>query len=371
MLPLTCPTRAYEWGSTTAIPSFLGVAPTGEPVAEVWLGTHPLAPSDVVTPSGPVPLADVAGELPFMLKMLAPDRPLSIQVHPSSSLAELGFAAEEAAGVPLEDPTRDFKDPHHKPEMVYALSRFETLVGLRPADEIRDLLSALDVAVAHRLMAHVQGGAVAVVRQVLTHPPSPEEVNELVEACRELAELDLGRAYETVAEVATFHPGDPGVVVALLLNRVTLEPGEAAFIGPGLLHAHLSGLCLEVMVSSDNVMRAGLTPKRINPQGLLKCIDGAQPESPMVAATKVGESTEVFVPPAQLFALSITGAPAERLPGEGRRILLCLEGEVEVVADSGDSFRIARGEAAFAAAEDGVLQLSGTGKVAQAYVPAG
>jgi mannose-6-phosphate isomerase len=330
MHSLTSPTRAYAWGSATAIPAFLGREPTGEAVAELWLGTHHLAPSEVMTSEGPVPLAEVAGELPFMLKMLAPDQPLSIQVHPSSTLAELGFAAEEAAGVPLDDPTRDFKDPNHKPEMVYALTAFDMLVGLRPMDEIRDLLSAVDVAVARRLMEHVHDGPLAVLRHVLTRPPTRDEVNEFVETCEELAELDIGRAYETVSEVARFHPGDPGIVVALLLNRLALEPGQAAFIGPGLLHAHLSGLCLEVMVSSDNVMRAGLTPKRVNPQGLLKCIDPTPAPSPEVLPRPEGESLRIFEPPGGLFALAVvdSGDGPIELPGEGRRILLCLDGPV-------------------------------------------
>lgn len=367
MQRLTCPTRAYDWGSTTAIPEFLGLEATGEPVAEVWLGTHPLAPSEVVTPEGPAPLVDIAGELPYMLKVLAPAQPLSIQVHPSSSVAELGFAAEEAGDVPLDDPSRDFKDPHHKPEMVYALSAFETLVGLRPIGEITRLLAGLDVAIARRLLERVDTGSIGVLRNLLTNPPSAADVEEFVAACA-AQKADASRGYETVQHVATFHPGDAGVVVALLLNRVTLAPGQAAFIGPGLVHAHLSGLCLEVMASSDNVMRAGLTPKRVNPQALLKIIDDGQPDSPLVEAVRTG-ATQEFRPPGDLFALSVTEAPADRLPGRGRRILLCLDGEVDLVGEGRQTLRLQRGQAAFLAAADGQVGVSGTGTVAQAYVP--
>lgn len=368
MLRLTGPTRAYEWGSTTAIPELLGQEPTGEPVAEFWLGTHPLGPSEVITENGRVPLVEFAGGLPFMLKVLAPDQPLSIQVHPSNSIAELGFAAEETAGVPMDDPTRDFRDPHHKPEMVYALSRFETLVGIRSLAEIRDLLAPLDVSISRRLLTHVEDGEVAVLRELLTRPPTGADVDEFVSACERLLGDDRGRGYETVIDVARFHPHDPGVVVAMLLNRVTLEPGQAAFIGPGLVHAHLHGLCLEVMVSSDNVMRAGLTPKRINPQALLKIIDLAQPESPMVRPVSEA-GTDTFVPPGNLFALSITRGPADRLPGSGRRILLCLSGEVDLVTDGGGSLTLRRGEAAFVTGEDGGVGITGQGQVAQAFVP--
>lgn len=372
MLRLTCPTRAYEWGSTTAIPEFLGLEPTGQPVAEVWLGTHPLAPSEVVTPEGPAPLADVSGELPYMLKVLAPAQPLSIQVHPSSSMAELGFAAEEAGNVPLDDPSRDFKDPHHKPEMVYALTPFETLVGLRPLGEIVRLLTPLNTAFSQRLLDHAATGSISVLREVLTKPPTAAEVDEFVAACAAQSS-DVARGYATVRHVATFHPGDAGVVVALLLNRLTLEPGQAAFIGPGLVHAHVSGLCLEVMVSSDNVMRAGLTSKRVNPQALLKIVDERQPASPLVTAVHPNQSTDEFLPPGGLFALSITRGPAERLPGQGRRTLLCLEGEVELTSERDETLALRRGQAAFVTADDGAIRVGPGGApggvVAQAYVP--
>lgn len=368
MQRLTCPTRDYEWGSTTAIPELLGLIPTGDPVAEAWLGTHPLAPSEVMTTHGNVPLADVAGQLPFMLKVLAPVRPLSIQVHPSNSIAEIGFAAEEVGGVPLDDPERDFKDPHHKPEMVYALSEFETLVGLRPVTEVDLLLNPLDAAVAKRLLGVIGSGVMGVLRELLTNPPSAAEVDEFVAACA-AQPVDVARGYETVGHVASFHPGDAGVVVALLLNRLTLEPGQAAFIGPGLVHAHLSGLCLEVMASSDNVMRAGLTPKRVNPQALLKIIDDRQPASPRVPAQHLDERTAVYRPMGDLFALSITHAPAGRLDGRGRRIVLCLDGAVGLVGESGAELQLARGQAAFVAAGDGALSATGSGTLAQAYIP--
>lgn len=367
MLRITGPTRGYEWGSTTAIPEFLGIEPTGEPVAEVWLGTHPLAPSDVLTPEGPTPLAYVAGDLPYMLKVLAPVQPLSIQVHPSASMAELGFAAEEAAAVALDDPSRDFKDPHHKPEMVYALSPFETLIGFRPIGEFAQLLAPVDVPAARRLLDHLDAGPMGVLRELLTNPPPADEVDEFVTACASQSS-DLARGYETVAQVAAVHPGDAGVIIALLLNRVTLEPGRAAFIGPGLVHAHLSGLCLEVMVSSDNVMRAGLTPKRVNPQALLKIVDDRQPESPLVTARHHG-ATDEFVPPGSLFALSVTRGTEERLPGHGRRILLCLDGEAELASERGEALALRRGQAAYVAADDGWVGVSGAGVLAQAYVP--
>jgi mannose-6-phosphate isomerase len=371
MWRISAETRTYDWGSRTAIPEFLGSQPTGEPIAELWFGTHPLGMSHLIDDARP--LASVAGDLPIMLKVLAPAQPLSIQVHPSNALAAAGFAAENDAEIPLADGARDFKDPHHKPEMVYALERFDTLLGVRPVEEIEALLGPLDqLPLAKELLDRATGGSLAVVEHVLSDPPGSDAVHDFVAACAaQPTSSDVDRGYATVAEAAAVHPGDPGVVLALLLNRVTLEPGEAAFVGPGLIHAHLSGLCLEVMTSSDNVFRAGLTTKRVNAAGVLESLTAGAPEgSPRVEAARAG-STDVFAPEidgSALFALSVS-RDGDRLPGAGARILLCVDGDVDVTAQGGDSLRLVRGQAAFASAADGSLSVAGAGALAQAYVP--
>ncbi|HKY56642.1 MAG TPA: mannose-6-phosphate isomerase, class I [Aeromicrobium sp.] len=371
MFRLGAAVQNYDWGSPTAIPEFLGEPAAGEPVAELWFGTHPLGPSLVETSAGPRALADQVGDLPFMLKVLAPAQPLSIQVHPANDLAASGFAAEEAAGIALSDTSRDYKDPHHKPEMVYALTPFETLVGLRPVTEAVQLLSALDVPVAKSLLDRAGDGTLAMVAYVLTTGVDRPAVDEFVEACADQldAGTDVRRGYLTVVEAARIHPSDPGLVLALLLNRVTLEPGRSAFIGPGLIHAHLSGLCLEVMASSDNVFRAGLTTKRVNAEGVLASLKAADGGDAGIAPTRIGTATELFEPQGGLFALSVTHGSEARLPGAGHRILLCLDGTVDVVSESGDQVTLGQGQAAFASADDGALELSGSGTTAQAYVP--
>jgi mannose-6-phosphate isomerase len=318
------------------------------------------------------PLVSVAGELPFMLKVLAPAQPLSIQVHPSHAMAEAGFAAENAAGVPLNDPSRDFKDQNHKPEMVYALERFDTLLGVRPIEEISALLAPLDLPLTKELLDRVPEGPRAVLEHVLSEPPAADSVDAFVAACATRTDADdVGRAYATVVEAGAVHPGDPGVVLALLLNRVTLEPGEAAFVGPGLVHAHFSGLCLEVMAASDNVFRAGLTTKKVNAAGVLESLTVDDGGGVRIGGVRVGDGTEVFAPDLDgetMFALSVSRA-GDTLPGLGHRILLCVDGEVSVTADDGSVLPLARGQAAFASADDGRLAISGDGTLAQAYVP--
>ena len=371
MFRLSAAVQNYDWGSLTAIPEFLGEPPTGQPVAELWFGTHRLGPSTIETADGPQALADRVGDLPFMLKVLAPAQPLSIQVHPANDLAAAGFAAEEAAGLQLSDSARDYTDPHHKPEMVYALTPFETLVGLRQVGEAIRLLSGLDVPIAKSLLDRSGEGPLAMVEHILTSEVDRDAVDEFVAACAAQLEAgaDVGRGYLTVVEAARIHPSDPGLVVALLLNRLTIAPGQSAFIGPGLIHAHLYGLCLEVMASSDNVFRAGLTTKRVNAEGVLASLGAADGGGAGIDPSRFGAATEVFEPAGGLFALSVSRGSESRLPGAGQRILLCLDGAVEVISESGDHVALVQGQAAFASPEDGGLELRGSATTAQAYVP--
>ncbi|WP_375000601.1 mannose-6-phosphate isomerase, class I [Aeromicrobium sp. CTD01-1L150] len=381
MRRLQSPRRTYDWGSREEIPDFLGQPVDGERVAEVWLGTHALAPSLVDGPDGPRSLLEVSGELPFMLKILAADRPLSLQVHPDAELARAGFDAEEASGTPLDAPHRVFKDPHPKPEMVLALTTFDTLVGFRPTAEILRVLGALPTSLTQKLAERLRAepgfaGIVALVEQLVTDPPTPQEVGDVVAACADGVQrrTDVKRAYLTALEVNEHHAGDVGVVISLLLNRLTLQPGEAAYLATGIIHAHLKGMCLEVMVSSDNVLRAGLTSKHLDPQGLVRCVSGGMSRLARVEPEQFGESTDVFSPGLREFALSMTQvSPAEPagtpLPDQGRRIIVCTGGEVELVNEHDERLPLRRGSAVYADAADGTIRAHGTGEVGQAYTP--
>lgn len=383
MLSLACHTQSYDWGSTDAIPEFQRRETDGAPVAEVWLGTHPLGMARVVDDTGAErPLTEVAGELGFMLKVLAAARPLSIQVHPDAEHAKEGFAAEEAAGVPLDSPQRVFKDPYPKPEMVYALSSFDTLVGVRRTSEIVRILGQLE----HPLMKGLSEslldrsgfkGIVRLIEGLVADPPSPEVIDEVVTECRAAFDngLDIKRAYATAIEVAEAWPGDVGVIVSLLLNRLTLQPGEAAYLATGIIHAHLSGLCLEVMVSSDNVLRAGLTTKHVDVAGLVQCLVEGASRAARVEPRVFNYSTDIFSP-CEEFALSVTqSSPADpagvTLPASGPRLLVCTGGEVALVNQRDEILRLRRGDAAFADDSDGAVRVIGTGEVAQAFVPTG
>ncbi len=380
MHALECPTQDYDWGSTEAIPGFQRRAGDGHPVAEVWMGTHPLGTALVVTEDGRKPLTDVAGDLPFMMKVLAASRPLSIQVHPSRSQAQAGYDEEEAAGVPIDSADRVFKDPNAKPEMVYALSTFDSLVGFRPTAEILRVLAPLDHPLTRSLAEDLRAqpgfaGIVRLVERLLSDPPSADDVTAVAALCRDARDqgIDVKRAYLTAVEIVEHYPGDVGVVLSLLLNRLTLQPGEAAYLGAGIIHAHLSGMCLEVMVSSDNVLRAGLTSKHISPEGLVACLERGMSRVARVTPHQFGQSTDVFRPGPD-FALSVTqSSQAEptgaALPERGPRILVCTGGEVAVANEQGESLWLKRGEVAYADDDDGRLRVFGTGEVAQAFLP--
>ncbi|UUW89993.1 mannose-6-phosphate isomerase, class I [Nocardioides sp. WV_118_6] len=383
MLPLECPTQAYDWGSTHAIPGFQRRRPDGGPVAEVWLGTHPLGTARIVDDSGDQrPLSEVAGQLDFMLKVLAAERPLSIQVHPNSARAQAGYAAEEARGVPLAAPERVFKDPRPKPEMVVALSTFDTLVGFRPTAEILRVLMPLPHPVVRTLTKKLRenpgfAGIVRLVEGLLLEPPGADDVAAIVEQCRAALDdgIDIKRAYATAVEIEKFYPGDVGVLVSLLLNRLTLQPGEAAYLDTGIIHAHLSGMCLEVMVSSDNVLRAGLTTKHVDPAGLVLCLEEGMSRVARVSPQLFGTSTDIFSPNRE-FALSLTQSsqadPAGViLPATGPRLLVCTGGEVALLNERDEMLHLRRGDAAYADDGDGELRIVGTGEVAQAYAPDG
>jgi mannose-6-phosphate isomerase len=381
MLRLVNASMTYDWGSTTDIPRFIGSEPSQLPVAEIWMGTHPLGSSSVVGPDRTMSLAEVAGELPFMLKILAADRPLSLQVHPSEAMARVGFDAEEAAGIPLDAVHRTYKDPHHKPEMAYALTTFDTLIGFRPTAEILRVLSGIDTPLAHSLAGDLHAtpgfrGVVRLVERLLTEDVSATEIEQIVACCRDLVDrgIDVKRAYVTAAEIAEHHPDDVGVVISLTLNRLTLQPGEAAFLGTGTIHAHLRGMCLEVMAASDNVLRAGLTNKALDAEGLVKCLDQGMSRLARVTPEPFGFSTDVFSPDVREFALAVSqcsrAEPAGTLlPDARQRIVVCTGGEVELVNDAGEGLSLTRGDAAYAGPDDGDIRVVGTGEVAQAYTP--
>lgn len=389
--------RPYAWGSLTAIPELLGARPTGEPQAEMWMGAHPGAPSRLDRGEGSVALSDVIAadperelgaeavrafgpRLPFLLKVLAAASPLSLQVHPDLAQAKEGFADEEARGVPVDAPHRNYKDANHKPELICALTPFDGLCGFRDPDEAAALLAALDVdslkPYVDILHAHPESHA---LREVLTavltadREAISETVHQAAAAAERLGALDgpYAPAYAAYATIARHYPGDPGVIAAMLLNFVTLQPGEALYLGAGVPHAYLDGLGVEIMANSDNVLRCGLTPKHVDVPELLRIVR-FESDAPAVLRPEADPSgEELYATPIDEFRLSryvlAEGAAPCLLPSSGPQILLCVAGEVSLRGD--DELRLARGESAFVRAGEDVT-VTGDGTVFRATVTA-
>jgi mannose-6-phosphate isomerase len=283
--------------------------------------------------------------------------------------------------VPIDAPQRTYKDPHHKPEMAYALTTFDTLVGFRPTAEILRVLHGIETPLTRRLAEDLHAapgfrGIVRLVERLLTRDTAKEEIAEIVESCRRLVDdgIDIKRAYVTAVEIAEHFPHDIGVVISLTLNRLTLQPGEAAFLGAGIIHAHLRGMCLEIMAASDNVLRAGLTTKALDPVGLVGCLDKGMSRLARVTPEQFGFSTEVFSPDVEEFALAVSQCSKAEpqgtlLPPASQRIVVCTGGTVDLVNAAGERLHLRRGDAMYAGPDDGELRVVGTGEVAQAYSP--
>ena len=275
------------------------------------------------------------------MKVLAVDQVLSLQVHPGSEQARRGHAREEAAGLPLDSPERSYPDPWHKPELVFALTPFETLVGFRDVSHTADLLRMLGVPWADDVARRLEDGdpAVclrAVVEDTLALPGS--EVEGLVaevSAARgrvRYADPEAHRVLEILGQLANRYPDDPGVLVSLLLNDVVLQPGEALMVQPGVVHAHGSGLALEIMATSDNVLRAGLTPKHRDVAELVAATDFRPIPPPRCPPQRTAPGFAHFAPPVEEFELTVARPPVDALPSSGPRVLVALDGAVEVTA---------------------------------------
>lgn len=315
--------RDYAWGSTTLIPELLGVAPDGRPQAELWLGTHPGSPARVVGRDGD--LRDVAGELPFLLKILAAASPLSLQAHPTAERAREGFERENAAGVPIDAPHRTYKDPFAKPEMIYALSEeFRALCGFRPVAETRAALR--DAGVGH-LLPELRSDADIrpVFEWLLSGDPG---VSTIVDAISGAASDAAGDSWRTARGLVEAYPGDPGIAISLLLHTVVLRKGEALYLPAGNIHAYQEGLGIELMGPSDNVLRGGLTPKHIDVAELLGVLDFRALPAPRLTAT-VEEGISDFSPAGAGFRMRVleSGAAATVEPGA---IALVLDGSLRI-----------------------------------------
>jgi mannose-6-phosphate isomerase len=385
--------RTYAWGSRTAIAEFTGrPVPAAHPEAELWLGANPGDPSWLEEADGEVSLLQAVGDdpegqlgaaararfgdaLPFLVKVLAAEEPLSLQAHPSAVQAAEGYRREQRLGIPINSPVRNYRDASHKPELLVALQQFEALAGFRPAAQTIELLQALAVSdldpSIDLLTDQSDADGLRALFTTWITAPQPH-IDVLVSAVLDGAinylssgATEFAAEAKTVLELGERYPGDAGVLAALLLNRITLAPGDGIYLSAGNLHAYLRGVGLEVMANSDNVLRGGLTPKHVDVPELLRVLDFTPTtESQLRADTHPDGLASFYDTPTAEFAASMltlgdgqigheVDAPSRH---DGPQILLCVEGATAVHGKSG-KLTLTRGAAAWVAADDGPIRL--------------
>jgi mannose-6-phosphate isomerase len=384
--------RTYAWGSRTAIAELTGrPMPTADPEAELWLGAHHSDPAWLVTEDGerslleslradpegqlgPAVRARFGDDLPFLVKVIAADQPLSLQAHPSAEQAFEGYHREDVMGVHLASPTRNYRDRSHKPELVVALEPFEALAGFRPAERTYELMRALATTVLDPdgLLNNPceADGLRALFITWITAPRStldvlvPAVLSGAVRYLRSGATEFTAEA-RTVLELGERYPGDAGVLAALLLNRITLAPGEALFLPAGNLHAYLRGTAIEVMANSDNVLRGGLTPKHVDVRELLRILDFTPVNVDSLRPRTHRNGPElIYCTTAKEFAVSVLELDGKYLGREvettlhqgGPQILLCTKGSA-MLRGKARALSLQRGTAAWVSAADGPIRV--------------
>ncbi len=385
----------YDWGSRTAIAGLEGRrVPSDAPEAELWIGAHASAPSRTKggtetlaeriarspeSELGPAVRARFGDRMPFLLKVLAADVPLSLQAHPDAEQARAGHAREEALGVPLTARERCYRDTSHKPEVLCALGPFEALCGFRPLDETLALLDRLAVPALDALAAPLReaaspGNLRRCFESLMTLDAAVARalVDDVVAACRREAARDVagreqpapqsGAQLAWAVRLAGLHPGDAGVVASLLLNHVRLDAGQAIALRAGQLHTYLGGTGIELMASSDNVLRGGLTSKHVDARELVAILDfRAAPCVPVEVRALCEHESELVTATEDFRLTRIELSPGQtcRPPRRGPELLLCIDGAADVALEGAAPQRIEKGESVFVSASDGRYALSG------------
>jgi len=341
--------RHYDWGSATALAALRGVEPSGRPEAELWFGSHWSAPA---TLTDGCPLDD--NDLPFLVKLLAADRPLSLQAHPDAATAAAGHRREEEAGLDRDDPARCFPDPGPKPELLCAISRFDTLCGYRDRDEAREVAATLSVPpdLLGSEKVDDSNGWNPVVAALAGD--RSDDVDRVVSAARAAkgAPGPVGQAAGAVLRIAVHHPDDPALLLVPLMRRLVLESGQAVFVRPGVLHAYLDGVALEVMTPCDNVVRGGFTAKHVAPEVLAEVVDGTA--APIVQ--RPGDGVHRYEVLVDDFSVRRVAGDLEVEVGErnGPDVVVAVEGTTTV----GDGLELTPGDAAWIPVGDGPYRLA-------------
>ncbi len=381
------PIQGYDWGSHDALTTLFGIPnPAGKPQAELWMGAHPNGCSEVTlagnvqrlstlierAPAAVLGDATVArfGSLPFLFKVLCAEKALSIQVHPSKAQAEAGFAKEEAAGIDPKAANRNYKDPNHKPELVFALTPYQAMNGFRAIPAILALFDRMGLPALAELTEALRQSQDEAGLQHFFHQLLVLEGTRKEEALAGLLAYAAAHqdeeTFALITSLAAQYPGDVGLFSPLLLNVVTLQPGQAMFLDACTPHAYVRGTGLEIMANSDNVLRAGLTPKYIDVAELLDCTRCLpKPDDQILLAPHLDGAVQHFEVPVPDFTFSVYPAGEHALTTASAEILFAIDGSA-ILKQGEQSLRLEKGQSAFVPAATGSYQLLAEGRVARA-----
>jgi mannose-6-phosphate isomerase len=358
-------TKNYDWGSKDLIPDFFGTDKSSEPIAEIWFGTHPLGESEALGEGKP--LSESLGKkLNFLVKIISADRALSIQVHPNPQQARDGFHYEHAQGIALDDPKRNYKDSSHKPEALIALTSFKALCGFRPRKDLILIFTEFGKSEPEfeLLAKNLIGGAnlAEVFQELIANTELAKRFNQTVDTSQNVAMATEAR--DLVQRLLVQFPDDTGALVALMLNEVSLEPGQAIYLPAGNIHAYLSGLGIEVMAASDNVLRSGLTSKHVDLAEVLKIADFNEFQEPKVRPRKLAEGLVEYPVQASEFRIYRAEVSGKNLLADldlpASAMVVCTSGEVAVSTSLDEREVLTKAQVVFASGAK-KLSLSGSG----------
>lgn len=380
--------KNYAWGSLDSMSLLFGIKnPNQQPMAEMWMGAHPLGCSVAVTTDdhnikldeliATNPLATLGENtlehfhgLPYLFKILAANKALSIQVHPTKTKAKLGFDRENNLGIDLNSPLRNYKDPNHKPELIYALTPFKAMNSFRPIDEIIALFDQVNTTIISNEIQQLQQNrnpdqlkSFFQTLLSLSSEQKQQAINQLLASIKSRTD----EPYLTVQTLAQEYPNDIGVFMPLILNVIELQPGQAMFLYAQTPHAYLQGTGLEVMASSDNVLRAGLTPKHIDIPELIKNTHfNSVPLQQLTTKPIINQNKTDFPIPVADFKFEIIQSDNQTRsePVTSPQILFCIKGNITIRTQT-QSLTLTTGESAFIAYATENYSYSGTGVLAK------
>lgn len=364
--------KNFDWGSLDQITKVLGISnSTQKPIAEIWMGAHPMGCSQAIYSDNHKVKLDklinnnpqaILGEdtykkfagLPYLFKILSANKALSIQVHPTKTAAECGFEKENELGIALDDPKRNYKDPNHKPELIYALTPFKAMRSFRPISEILNLFGQISVTTLSKEIAQLQNNPneqqLKLFFQTLLTLSSERKHHAIKQLLTNIASF-YNEPYATIKDLANDYPNDIGIFMPLILNVIELQPGQAMFLDAQTPHAYIKGTGLEVMANSDNVLRAGLTHKYIDIEQLIQNtnFDSLTLNNllikPIINANKIS-----FPVPVDDFNFEIIYSNDQQQEQKvtSAQIVLCLEGKICLTTEF-ESVVLSKGESAFIA----------------------